>query len=66
MASTGTVPLEKALTGAVQCQICMEYDPHLNDPRRLSCSHVGYCVNIVFLSFLKSLLSPSHVLHAGL
>ena len=26
---------------AVQCQICMEYEPHLNDPKRVeSCSHV--------------------------
>ena len=26
---------------AVQCHICMEYEPHLNDPKRVElCSHV--------------------------
>ena len=26
---------------AVQCQICMKYEPHLNDPKRVElCSHV--------------------------
>ena len=49
---------------AVQCQICMEYEPYLNDRSVWRRAHMYY-VEIVFSISLKSRLLISHVLHAG-